>query len=134
MSRAISDLSTLLGSMDPVLDPRTFVFVTMPEAPGDLASKAIMTFKEKEGITLILEEGDATGLEAVFESRMITLNVHSALEAVGFLAAIVPRLAEAGMGVNPVAAFHHDHLFIPAGRAEDAMAILKAIAAEAKSA
>ena len=134
MSQAISDLSILLASMDPVLDPRTFVFVTMSDAPSDLASQAIMAFKEKEGITLILEEGDATRLEAVFPSRMITLNVHSALEAVGFLAAIVPRLAEAGMGVNPVAAFHHDHLFIPADRAEDAMTILKAIAAEAKSA
>ena len=54
---------------------------------------------------------------------MITLNIHSSLEAVGFLAAITARLAAAGMGVNPVAGYFHDHLFVPAERAEDAMAI-----------
>lgn len=60
---------------------------------------------------------------------MITLSIHSSLEAVGFLAAILPRLAAAGMGVNPVSAFHHDHLFVPADRADDAMRILEELAA-----
>jgi hypothetical protein len=61
---------------------------------------------------------------------MITLNVHSSLDAVGFLAAITTRLAAAGMGVNPISAFFHDHLFVPAERADEAMAILKTLAAE----
>ena len=52
---------------------------------------------------------------------MITLNIHSALDAVGFIAKIASRLAELDMGVNPVAGFYHDHLFIPVKRAEDAM-------------
>jgi uncharacterized protein len=41
----------------------------------------------------------------IFACRMITLNVHSSLEAVGFLAAITRQLAQAGMGVNPASAF-----------------------------
>ncbi len=49
---------------------------------------------------------------------------------VGFLAAITARLAAAGMGVNPVSAYFHDHLFIPADRAGEAMTILEALAAE----
>ncbi|RWD18536.1 ACT domain-containing protein, partial [Mesorhizobium sp.] len=49
-------------------------------------------------------------------------------EAVGFLAAITTRLAGAGMGVNPVSAFYHDHLFVPADRAEEAMAMLMELA------
>ncbi|TIW02257.1 MAG: ACT domain-containing protein, partial [Mesorhizobium sp.] len=57
-------------------------------------------------------------------------DVHSSLEAVGFLAAITTRLAAAGMGVNPVSAFYHDHMFVPAERAEEALAILRALAAE----
>ena len=61
---------------------------------------------------------------------MITLEVHSSLEAVGFLAAITARLAAAGIGVNPVSACFHDHLFVPAERAEDAMSILEGLAAE----
>jgi hypothetical protein len=61
---------------------------------------------------------------------MITLEVNSSLEAVGFLAAITGRLAEAGIPVNPVSGFHHDHLFMPEGRAEEAMAILGKMAVD----
>jgi hypothetical protein len=43
---------------------------------------------------------------------------------------ITTRLAAAGMGVNPVSAYFHDHLFVPAGRAEEAMAVLHALALE----
>ncbi len=70
------------------------------------------------------------GLAASFRCRMITLTVHSSLEAVGFLAAVTARLARAGMGVNPVSAFHHDHLFVPADRADEAMEILRQLANE----
>jgi uncharacterized protein len=59
---------------------------------------------------------------------MITLDIHSSLEAVGFLAAITTRLAAAGMGVNPVSAFYHDHLFVPAERAEEALGLLRDLA------
>lgn len=62
---------------------------------------------------------------------MITLNVHSSLEAVGFLAVIASRLAGKGMGVNPVSGFFHDHLFVPVGREEEALAVLEAVAVEA---
>jgi hypothetical protein len=61
---------------------------------------------------------------------MITLEVHSSLEAVGFLAAIATRLAAAGIGVNPVAGYFHDHLFVPEARAEEAMRLLDELAAE----
>ena len=47
--------------------------------------------------------------------------------AVGFLAALLPTLAARGMGVNPVSGFFHDHLFVPADRAEDAMAVLRGL-------
>ena len=57
-----------------------------------------------------------SGLGGVFPCRLITLEVHSALDAVGFLAAVTARLAAEGIGVNPVAGFHHDHLFVPADK------------------
>jgi hypothetical protein len=91
-----------------------------------------MRFIEREGTTLILGESQAkaAGLAGTFRCRMVTLDIHSSLEAVGFLAAITAKLAAAGMGVNPVSAFYHDHLFVPAERAEEAMAILRQLAAE----
>ena len=73
----------------------------------------------------------AAGLAHLFPSRRITLNIHSSLEAVGFLAALLPLLAAAGIGVNPVSAYFHDHLFVPAERAEAALAILRRVAAQA---
>jgi uncharacterized protein len=89
-----------------------------------------MQFLEAEGTTLIVSEDEArwSGLTGTFRCRMITLMVHSSLEAVGFLAAITRRLATAGLSVNPVSAFHHDHLFVPADRAEEAMGLLAELA------
>jgi uncharacterized protein len=40
---------------------------------------------------------------------MITPNVHSSLEAVGFIfARVASKLAERGIGANPVSGFFHD--------------------------
>ena len=128
-----TDLRTLLGSMSPELVPGTHVFVTVPPgAPHPDGLNPVMTFREREGVTLILleETARAAGLTSSFRCRMITLNIHSSLEAVGFLAAVTARLAAAGMGVNPVSAYFHDHLFVPADRADEAMAILRELAAE----
>jgi uncharacterized protein len=126
-----TDLKTLLASMTPELLDGIYVFATL--APGILPPEGlepVMVFREREGLTLIVTEKAAkiAGLTASFRCRMITLNIHSSLEAVGFLAAITTRLAAAGMGVNPVSAFYHDHLFVPADRAEEAMHLLHELA------
>lgn len=63
---------------------------------------------------------------------MITLNVHSSLEAVGFMAVIATKLAEKGMGVNPVSGYYHDHLFVPVGREEEALRTLQKLSEETK--
>ncbi|MET0336242.1 MAG: ACT domain-containing protein [Caulobacter sp.] len=123
----ITDLDHLIRSMEPALQPNTYVFVTTPDPLADQGLETVMTFREAEGLTLVMECSAAltAGFEGVFPSRMITLNIHSSLEAVGFLAAITAKLASAGMGVNPVSAFHHDHLFVPADRADEAMVLLR---------
>jgi len=131
--RGETDLKRLLGSMSPDLSAGVYVFATLPPgATRPAGSNPVMIFREREGETLILleDEANAAGLSSTFRCRMITLNVHSALDAVGFLAAITGRLAAAGMGVNPVSGYFHDHLFVRADRATEAMAILTAIAAE----
>ncbi|CAN7237982.1 ACT domain-containing protein [Mesorhizobium sp. LjRoot246] len=128
-----TDLKTLLASMTPELLAGIYVFATL--APGVAQPEdvePVMVFREREGTTLIVteEEANAAGLTASFRCRMLTLNIHSSLEAVGFLAAITTRLAAAGMGVNPVSAFYHDHLFVPADRAEEALELLTELAEE----
>ncbi|MDX8453675.1 ACT domain-containing protein [Mesorhizobium sp. VK9D] len=128
-----TDLRKLLASMTPQLLPATYVFATLAsDVPIPAGLEPVMQFREREGLTLIVteDEAKAAGLAGTFRCRMITLDIHSSLEAVGFLAAITARLAAAGMGVNPVSAFYHDHLFVPAERAEEALTILRELAAE----
>ncbi len=122
------DLTSLLRHMKPELRPGTFVFCTIPTSERVAASiDPLLTFREHEGTTLVIsrEEADRAGLSYAFTSRLITLTIHSALDAVGFLAAITARLAEADISVNAVSAFHHDHLFVPVDRADEAMAVLR---------
>ena len=121
------DLQKLLRSMQPILQPGIYVFAKVKSnfCSDHLAPR--MAFLESEGKTLILlqETARAHGITHEFPCRMITLNIHSSLEAVGFIATIAAKLASIGMGVNPVAAFHHDHLFIPENRAQEAMSALE---------
>ena len=132
MSGEVS-LSALLQTLSAKLALETFVFVTQKHLslPDGLVPR--MMFQEAEGTTLILEQSqaEAHGFDYEFPCRMITLDVHSALEAVGFIARISTALADANMGVNPVAGFYHDHLFVPLGREDDAMQILAEIANKA---
>jgi uncharacterized protein len=122
------DLQVLVTGMKPEMQPGIFVFCTISEETEILVViRPLLTFREREGMTVVVrpEEAEHLGLACQFASRLITLTVHSSLEAVGFLAAITARLAEAGISVNAVSAFYHDHLFVPQDRAEEAMACLQ---------
>lgn len=124
-----TDLKKLLSLLSAELAEGTYVFSTVKNATYPINITPKMVFEEAEGTTLILLKDDAekAGLVYDFPCRMITLNIHSSLEAVGFIAHIASELAAKGMGVNPVSGFYHDHLFVPANRANEAMSILKEI-------
>lgn len=125
----ITDLSRLLREMRPGLHPATFVYstVALDDPATSLAVWAQGTFREEEGLTLILDRqaADTAGLSYGPVMRMITLNVHSALEAVGLTAAIAAALTHAGISANVVAAYYHDHVFIPEADAERALQVLQ---------
>src|SRR5690348_17097111 len=94
------DLDRLLRSLRPVLDKDEFVFCTHHE----LAGEPVCIVREREGLTLILRRAEAErlGIAFTFPCRMITLEVHSSLEAVGLMARITSVLAAEGISVNPV--------------------------------
>ena len=121
------NLATLLQNMNPEMHDGVFVFCSIPsdiEIPAAL--KPVHMFREREGTTLVMrrEEAESAGLPYQFASRLITLTIHSSLEAVGFLAAITGRLAEAGISANAVSAYYHDHLFVREHRADEALQLL----------
>ena len=127
------NLQALFETLQATLVDGVYVFITLPKnnVPDDVNPR--MRFEEAEGTTLIMlkSEAEAAKLAYEFPCRMITLDVHSSLEAVGFIAYIATQLAKHDMGVNPVSGFYHDHLFVPEGREQDALNILKQIAEEA---
>lgn len=122
------NLDVLLRSMQPVLHPGEYVFCTLaPGQPAPAGLSPVATFREAEGLTLVLPTAQAekAGLAGVYPCRWLTLNVHSSLEAVGFLARITAHLAAHGISVNPVSAFYHDHLFVPAAQADEVLRLLE---------
>ena len=124
-------LQILLKSVKPKLDSREFVFCTMGYSQvKQVDLKPVCRFEEKEGLTLILEKSEAenNNINYTYPCKMITLDIHSSLEAVGFLAAITAKLAEQEISVNTVSAYYHDHLFVPLAKADLAMKILESMA------
>lgn len=129
-----TDLATLISQMRPMLDPEPYVFCTFAsKSMTDLAEyDPIGLFAETEGLTAILpvERARELGLAEAEWFRRITLTVHSSLEAVGLTASISAALAAEGISANVVAAYFHDHVFVPEERADDALAALRKLAGD----
>ncbi|MCB8818974.1 ACT domain-containing protein [Microvirga rosea] len=124
------DLRHLVATMTPELQPGRFVFATVSDPHPEVWRHALMTFRESEGLTAIVDEtiSERLRLTTTFRCRCITLSVHSSLDAVGFLAVVTRALARAGIGVNPVSACFHDHLFVADDKAEAALSVLQGLA------
>ncbi|KAL6894806.1 ACT domain-containing protein [Trichoderma evansii] len=128
-------LAKLLATLTTTLHDTTFVFATLTDISNlPPLPETQLLFKETEGITVIVsqEYAEAHKIDFFFPCKMITLNVTSSLEAVGFMAVIATKLAENKMGVNPVSGFYHDHCFVPLGREQEAVEVLHRLAEEYK--
>lgn len=120
-----TNLTVLLKSMNPILRDEEYVFCSVDDR-NYLKLDPVCMFCEDEGLTLIIrrDRADAADISYTSVFRMVTLSVHSSLDAVGFLATITSKLAAHGISVNPVSAYYHDHLFVPAARACEVMKLL----------
>lgn len=129
---AHTDLSTLIATMQPRLDPVTYVWATVEKVPDGVTPVA--TVREDEGLTVVCskDEADAAGLDYTFPCVRVTLDLHSSLEAVGLTAAFAATLGKSGISANVVAGYHHDHIFVPIDRADDAVTALEWLAASAQ--
>jgi hypothetical protein len=123
----IRDLTLLLKEMSPEHVMGEYVFSTASrEVMSSWTEQPLMTFEEVEGTTVIVTKDFADDNSLVYDAvwGMITLSVHSDLEAVGLLAAVTKALAKEGIPVNAVSAYYHDHLFVPSDEVLAAVAIL----------
>ncbi|MHB2140542.1 ACT domain-containing protein [Pseudomonas monsensis] len=129
-----TSLTTLLRSMSPQLNAGEYVFCTLVDGQLPEGLEIVGSFREQEGLTLILERSQAerAGFGFDYVAAWITLNVHSALEAVGLTAAFASALGKAGISCNVIAGYYHDHLFVGQADAERAMQVLRDLAANAE--
>ena len=122
------DLGKLMASLSLRLREGDFVFCTIAGAGyGDFAECfPLASLSEDEGLTLVLtrENADKAGLRYESIYKCITLGAHSSLDAVGLTAAVSGKLAERGIGANVMAAYFHDHIFVPAEKADAALSAL----------
>jgi len=122
-----TDLEALLRDMSPRLNPGRYVYTQVDAVPA--GADPVVVVREDEGLTLVItqERADELCLPYDFVAAWITLEIHSALEAVGLTAAVARALSDAGIAANAVAGYGHDHLFVPAERARDAVRALSAL-------
>lgn len=130
---AEKDLSALLASLRVNVRDGAWRFETIPSDQTSWAElvnlRAVrdiaMLFRETEGLTVITSaDGDTPESN---QWAWLELSVYSDLQAVGFLAVVAEALSRAGIPCNAVAAYHHDHIFVPFARAEDAKAAIEAL-------
>jgi len=125
-----TDLQKLIKGMKPELNPGEYVYCLADSKEHAAALDPLFYFIEKEGMTMILpkELADAMNVPYATTFVWITLTVHSALEAVGLTAAVSKSLTEANISCNVVAAFYHDHIFVPITDSARAMQALQKLA------
>lgn len=121
------DIRELLKKLDPELNNGEYVFVSIKNSTNIPKTSVICEFKEKEGISVVLDKNTADKLNLCYEyvAGWITLNVHSSLSAVGLTAIIATELMRNDIGCNVIAGYYHDHLFIERNQSGKAMEALK---------
>lgn len=132
---AVSGTRAMIAGMNPVLDETLYRFMAVtPDAAPQVLGASLGTFREEEGVSAIVPDPLASemGADGPLFAR-ITLRVNSDLEGVGLTAAVATALADEGIACNVVAALHHDHLFVTAERADNALEILKDLAASKRA-
>ncbi|MEO1642368.1 MAG: ACT domain-containing protein [Pseudomonadota bacterium] len=129
------DLQTLLKSLQIKACDGIWRFETIPAEASSWAElitlqsvrDIAMLFQEEEGLTVILRADTDTPKDNQW--AWLELTVYSNLNAVGFLATISKALAEVNIPCNAVAAYHHDHIFVPIDKVEAAVTALEGLSA-----
>lgn len=127
------DLSTLLKTLSVKRRDGLWRFETIPSDQASWAElvnlrearNIAMLFQEEEGLAVITAATDDTPAENRWV--WLELSVYSDLQAVGFLAKVAEVLTAVNVPCNAVAAYHHDHIFVPEARADAAIAAIEAL-------
>ena len=122
---SVSALHEMITQMSPRLEEEPYVILSLPadSITNEHYQVALATIRENEGMTLVLSEqaAKAIGFSDNELFRLITLEVHSDLMAVGLTAAFAQTLAAVDIPCNVLAGYYHDHILVPDALAESAL-------------
>ena len=121
-----NNLRKLVKSLNPKLNDGEYVFTTVNDIESLDIKEVICTFREEEGITLVLKKikADQLGLKYYFIASWITLKIHSSLNAVGLTSIFQLNLPKI-KSCNIIAGYYHDHVFVPIKDSLRALNILR---------
>lgn len=129
------DLRSLLASMQPELADGKYCYASVGEsqlmAVANYLSQIVCICREDEGLTLVFSEEIKDEMASISQEKvagpfaLISLKANSSLFAVGFLAKITDALAKEKIPANVFSGYHHDHLLVPYGKKDAALAALK---------
>ena len=124
------DLASMLATIKIDRRAELVTMVSLPE-PVALGGGIHVALTEAEGTTVVatVAEAQRRGWPTDFVAAWLTVQVHSSLEAVGLTAAMSRVLTDRQIPCNVLAGFYHDHLLVPAGRADEAIDALESLAA-----
>jgi hypothetical protein len=126
---SVTDLKAMLVGMQPRLSERVWAFHAISDT-AFIPDTAFAIIREEEGTNCIIPAQAAP--EDAPRFAQITLQVHSDLESVGLTAAVSTALSTSGIACNVIAGLHHDHLFVPWDRREEALALLERLSLDAR--
>lgn len=132
MTTGMTDLGAMLRTLTVTRRPETYTFITLDTDAPALGDGVEAVISEAEGPTVVatLQRALAEGWPIGFTATWLTLDIHSALAAVGLTATVARALTRAAIPCNVIAAYHHDHLLVPADRADEAILVLEGVASE----
>lgn len=119
--------------MRPNLGPATYIFVTTKKTASSLPLSTMqpkLLVQETAGLSIVTTEELAIShgfIEAAFRCKRISLTAHFALFAVNLIATMTNCFKDHNISTHVISGFYHNHLYVAAGREEDAMQILKGI-------